>query len=207
MNSSRPDRPDRPDRLAFDRTDRVGLAVTLGLIALATTVVTLVRPLIAWAQGEQLTVPYVSPITVPPLDAVNTTYSAGHYDVIVSDPTTAQRLFDMIPGLITLPLVLAGCWLVLRLMQDIGRGEAFRTRNVIRLRLLAAILAIGLPVVFFADLSFTGALLSGVELGTLPPAAWIELPWAAFVAGMCLALLAEAFKAGSQLREDVEGLI
>ena len=195
------------DRLTFDRWDRLGLAVVLGLIAIATTVVTLVLPLIAWAQGENLTVAYVSPITVPELDAVDTAYGEGHYDVIVSDPTTAQRVFDLVPGLMTLPLVLAACWLVLRLMQDIGRGDAFRTRNVTRLRALAAILVIGLPIVFFANLSFTGALLSGAELGTLPPAAWIELPWPAFVAGMCLALLAEAFKAGSRLRDDVEGLV
>ena len=35
----------------------------------------------------------------------------------------------------------------------------------------------------------------------------IELPWVALVAGMVVAMLAEAFKAGSRLRDDVDGLV
>ncbi len=36
---------------------------------------------------------------------------------------------------------------------------------------------------------------------------WLDVPWVAVVSGMVVAMLAEAFKAGSGLRDDVEGLV
>ncbi|MBK6873226.1 MAG: DUF2975 domain-containing protein [Kineosporiaceae bacterium] len=195
------------DRLAFDRWDRLGLAALLALVALAAIARSVVQPLAAWARGQELTVPYVSSITVPPLDAVGTRYGEGRYDLRLDDPTTTQRLIDLAPGLLLLVLILTACWLVFRLMRDIGRGEPFAPRNVARLRLLAAVLALGVPVEFVARGMSTMAMLSNADLGSLNPAGQVELPWLSVLAGMCLALLAEAFKAGSRLRDDVEGLV
>ncbi len=201
-------RPQEPkDRFAFDRWDRLGMAALLGLISLATGVVALARPVVAWSGGDDLAVPFASPIQVPELDAAGQPYGEGEYDLAVNDPTTAQRVLDLAPGLLVLALVLAACWLVFRLMRDIGAGQPFAARNVTRLRLLAAILIFGVPIAAFARLACTGAIVGGLDLGGLPPAAWFEIPWLPVVLGGFVALLAEAFKTGARLRDDVDGLV
>ena len=48
-------------------------------------------------------------------------------------------------------LVAAGCWLVLVVMRDIAAGDAFRPRNVTRLRVLAVLVAVGVPTVWFVQ--------------------------------------------------------
>lgn len=203
--SSHPAR--RRDWLAFDRSDRFGLAALLGLVAVIAGLSQVVAPAMSWSRGESLTVPYLSEISVPQLDAAGVDHGEGVYELRVDDPTTGQRLLDIAPGILVLALTLMACWLVLRLMRDIGRGEAFTPRNVVRMRQLAGLLAFGVPIVGFARLSCNGAILGGLDLGGLPPAASFEIPWLAVVIGGCLALFAEAFKAGTALRDDVDGLV
>lgn len=197
----------RKDWLEFDRSDRVTLMGLLGLAVLATAVAQVIGPIIGWMRGDALRVSFTSPITVPELDAVGQAYSDASYDLVVADPTTSQRLFDLVPGVLLLAIVAVICWSTLRLLRDIGAGEPFSPRNVRRLRTIAGLLLIGVPVHFFTRLPLDGAILSSLDLGTLPAAAWIELPWLPFVLGMCVALVAEAFKTGARLREDSEGLI
>ncbi len=199
--------PRRKDWFAFDRWDRAGLTGLLGLTVLATAVAQVIGPIIGWMRGDALRVPFTSAITVPELDAAGQAYSGGSYDLVVADPTTTQRLLDLVPGVLLLAIVAAICWLTLRLLRDIGAGEPFSPGNVTRLRAIAGLLLIGVPVHFFTRLPLNGAILGGLDLGTLPPAAWMELPWLPFVLGMCVALVAEAFKTGARLREDSEGLI
>jgi hypothetical protein len=206
-----PSHPARPSRrrdwLTFDRSDRFGLAALLGLVAVVTGLSQVVAPVISWSRGEHLAVPFISEISVPQLDRTGVEHGEGVYELLVDDPTTGQRLLDIAPGVLTLALILLACWLVIRLMHDIGRGEAFTLRNVTRMRLLAALLAFGVPIVGFARLSCSGAILGGIDLGGLPPAFYFEIPWLPVVIGTCVALFAEAFKAGTALRADVEGLI
>lgn len=185
------DRP-RRDLFAFDRSDGVGLTVLLVL---------------AWVRGEALPVPYSSPVTVAGLDAVRQRHTEGRYDLLVADPSTAQRLLDLVPGALLATLVVAGTVVLLRVMRDIGAGEPFAPVNVTRLRVLAALLLLGVPLAELARTVGIGAILSGLELGPLPVTAEFTLPWAALVTGLVTALLAEAFRAGSQLRADLEGLV
>lgn len=49
--------------------------------------------------------------------------------------------------------------------------------------------------------------MGGADLGGLPPTASISLPWLPIVAGLIVALIAQAFVAGAALRDDVEGLV
>lgn len=202
-----PGRKARRDWLAFDRSDRWGLGILLGLVFVAAAVVDVVLPLLRWAGSEGIPVPFVSEVTVPELDDAGTTYGVAQYDVTLADPTTGQRLLDLVPGLMTVGLIAAGCWLIIAVMGTIASGDPFVAANVRRLRRLAALLLIGPIVVFFVDLPVNGALLSSVDLGGLDPATFLEPAWPAFVAGMVVALLAEAFKAGSRLRDDVDGLV
>jgi LytS/YehU family sensor histidine kinase len=98
-------------------------------------------------------------------------------------------------------------WLIIAVMRTIAAGDPFSTVNVRRLRILAAMLLLGPAITFFVATSIQGALLGDIPLGGLAYALTIDIPWAGFIAGLLLALLAEAFKAGSRLRDDVDGLI
>lgn len=200
-------RAPRKDLLAFDRSDRWGLTALLGLVMIVALGAWVVGPLVGWAGGGTLPVELLSPVTVPELDVAGLSHGLATYDVAVVDPGAGQRLLAMVPGLLWLALVATACWVVLGLMRSIAGGEPFATANVRRLRVLAAVLVLGVPVGFFLDMAVRGALLAQLDLGGLSAGFSLDFPWLATVGGMVVALLAEAFRAGSRLREDVEGLV
>ncbi len=200
-------RTPRRDWLTFDRSDRWGLAGLLLLAALAALVGWVVGPLVDWAEGRALPLEVFSEVSVPALDATGVSHGLGSYDVYLEDPTAGQRLLSLLPGLLWLGLVVTGCLLVFRVMRSIAAGDPFEPANVRRLRILAGVLVLGAPVAFFTELSIQGGLIGQVDLGALAPGFTFSPPWLAMIGGMVVALLAEAFKAGSRLREDVEGLV
>ncbi|MBM6401862.1 DUF2975 domain-containing protein [Phycicoccus sonneratiae] len=198
----------RKDLWAFDRADRWGLGLLLGLVAAVTTAVAVVAPLVRWAGGDGLPLRYVGPLAVPALDRAGVAYDElGAVDATLANPSTAQRLLDLAPGVLATVLVVVGCWLVLGVLRDVGSGDPFRWRNVVRLRALALLVAVGAPVVWFARSSVDLSLVTSLDLEEGVAGALFELPWLPVVTGMVIALVAEAFRAGSRLREDVEGLV
>lgn len=199
--------PSHRDRLTFGRSDRLGLTALLGLVAVGAVVGWVVAPVAAWVGGRGIPLEIISPVTVPELDAAGVGHGLATYDVDLADPTGGQRLLALAPGLVSAVLVVVACWLVVRVMRTVAAGDPFEPRNVTRLRAVAAVLVFGAPVVFFLEMAVRGALLGSMDLGGLEPAAFLTIPWPAFVTGMVVALLAEAFKAGSRLRDDVDGLV
>ncbi|MBT9256619.1 DUF2975 domain-containing protein [Phycicoccus sp. MAQZ13P-2] len=191
----------------FDRSDRWGLTALLVLVTAAAALAGVVGPVLGWVAGEPLAVATVGPVVVPTLDAVGTRYGDGEYDVLLTGVGVGQRLLDLLPGVALTVLVAVGCLLVQRLMRGVAAGDAFDPRNVSRLRGLALLLALGVPVVWFARVTTDLALLSGADLGAGGPGALVEVPWLPMLGGMVLALVAEAFRAGTRLRDDVEGLV
>jgi hypothetical protein len=197
----------RRDLLAFDRYDRWGLAALLGLISVGAVAAAVVGPLTGWIQGRALRVPFFSDIEVPALDGTGLSHGPGDYDVIIHDPTVLQRVLDLLPGLGWLVLVLACCWIVLKVMDDIGRGDPFQPGNVRRLRVLALLLVIGWPVLVSLQVMASLAVTADLGLDDLGPRAGFTFPFLPVLVGVVVALLAEAFKAGSRLRDDVDGLV
>lgn len=199
----------RRDILAFDRADRWGLAVLLLLIVTATTAELVVGPIVGWVRGEALSVPYFSDVQVPGLAGTGLVHTAADYALLVAHPTARMRWLDLLPGVGHAVLVAAMAWVVLRLMTDIGRGSAFARRNVTRLRVLAGLLLVGWTVVYFAAATCTFAILTELDLSAIDggPRAALTLPVVPFVAGLIVALVAEAFRAGTKLQDDVEGLV
>lgn len=200
------DRPER-DVLAFDRSDRWGLVGLLLAVSLAACWAWLVSPVVAWAEGEAIPLELTSRVSVPELDAAGLRHGLATYDVLLDDPTPGQRLLALAPGILHLVIVVAVCWLVWGLLRSVGAGDPFQPRNVTRLRLVAALLVLGTAVAFFLEMSTRGALTATLGTVDLEPAVFLGLPWMPMVAGMVVALLAEAFRTGSRLRDDVEGLI
>ena len=197
----------RRDWFAFDRSDRWGLGILLGWVVVITVTTNIVLPILRWADGDGILLSFLSDVTVPELDAVGTSYGVAAYDVTLADPTVAQRLLDLAPGVLIVGLMTAGSLLIVAVMRTIAAGDPFVAANVRRMRQLAAVLLVGPFFTLFLSMSVHGALLSDVDLGGLGLSVVLDIPWPWFIAGMVVALLAEAFKAGSRLRDDVEGLV
>lgn len=195
----------RRDLLAFGRSDRWGLALLLALVAVVTVVVQVVQPAARWVDGDPMPVGYAGRVGVPALDALGVRHEDGSVTALVPDPGTTVRVVDLLLGLCLSAVVLGGGWLVLRVMRDVAAGDPFRPANVTRLRVLAGLVAIALPAVWFGRASVDAAALTrlGPDLVVLV----LDLPWLPVLAGTFVALLAEAFKLGGRLRDDVEGLV
>lgn len=195
------------DVLAFDRWDGMALRGMLWLIVVLGVGANVVQPVVAWLRGESLSVSYPGEITVPELDRVGTAYNNGVYDVVVANPTLWQRVVDLAPGVLMSLLIVGVVVLLQRVMRNIVAGEPFASGQVGRLRLVALLLGLGVPVVLAAEFVAGGVLLEAVDLGGMNIIAALDFPWLMLAAGMVIALLAEAFKSGAALRDDVSGLV
>ena len=197
----------RTDRLAFDRADRLGLTILLWVLVGLSTIGGVVVPLVEWVTGRAIPVPFTNEVTVPELDRVGTPYGRGEYPVDVAEPTVVDRLVTLLPGLVLVTLAVAAALIIQRIARDVGRGPPFAASQVPRLRVLALLFLAGAPGWTIVDLVAKGALLAGEDLGGLPAGVTFELPIGPMVVGLVLALLAEAFKYGDHLRDELEGVI
>lgn len=194
------------DVLAFDRWDGMALRGMLWLIVVLGVGANVVQPVVAWLRGESLSVSYPGEITVPELDRVGTAYGDGVYDVWLDDPTWWQRVVDLAPGVLMSVLIVAVVVLLQKVLRHVVAGEPFATGQVTRLRLVALLL-LGAPAISSAEFVAGGMLLGSMDLGGMNIIAAIDLPWLMIAVGMVVALLAEAFKSGAALRDDVSGLV
>lgn len=210
-SAGRSDRPagatPRRDLLAFDRYDRWGLIFLIGAVALGAVLAWVVEPLSDWVTGAPLTPEMSSAVTVPQLDAAGIAHGPGTYTVDVVDPSAGQRLLALAPGVLAALLVLLACWCIVLVLRTVAAGDPFQSVNVIRLRVVAAALVLGAPVFYVFQSFANAAVLDSLDLTGLELTFTLEIPWVPMLAGMVVAMLAEAFKAGSRLRDDVDGLV
>lgn len=195
------------DLLEFDRTDRVGLRILLWATVGLAFGAQVLEPLSAWVRGRPIEVPFFSEVTVPALDKVGTGYGVADYLVTIDQPQALDHLLAVLPGIFLVALAVAGAVVVQRVMKAVSTGAPFAAAQVGRLRLLAALLAFGSVVHAFLALSCNGAILGRADLGGLSPALSFSFPWLPMVLGVVIAMIAEAFKAGARLQDDVEGLV
>ncbi len=206
MTASPSPRP-RRDLLAFDRADRWGLGIVLGVIVLLALYVDLLLPLSGWVDGDGLQLAVSTDVEVPRLDTAGLGYGPADLLVTVPDPTTLQRVLDLAPGVLTMLLLATGSWLALSVMRTVAAGDPFVPANVRRLRVLALMLMLGPALVLVGHFASQASLLDTAAIQGLPPQLSIDIPFIPLVAGLFVALLAEAFRAGNRLRDDVEGLV
>lgn len=198
---------DRKDPLTFDRLDRWGLGIILGLVAAATVVAQVVQPVLRWVGGDALPVEVITPVEAPGLDLRLGDGGAGTVEVLLPELGAPWRLLDLLPGVLMAAMVVLGCWLLVSVMRTVAAGDPFHPSNVRRMRAVGGLLVLGAPVVHFFDRAVTDALLAQYDLGGVEVVALLTVPGLPVLAGMVVALLAEAFKGGSRLRDDVEGLV
>lgn len=205
--TSTPARGSRRDILAFGRSDRVGLALVLVAVSLLSIGTWVLAPVVTWAAGGALPLPFSGEVVVPALDAAGIRYDSADYLVHIEDASTSQWVLHLLPGLGFAAVVVLGALLLLPVMRRVGAGDPFAPGAVWRLRTIGMLLLVGWPVLTVAQALADGAALAWAGIEGLPAGASLTIPVGPVVAGLAVGLVAEAFAAGSRLREDVEGLV
>jgi hypothetical protein len=108
---------------------------------------------------------------------------------------------DLAPGI----LVVAAVWLLRRLLRSVRDGDPFTATNVQRLRILGALILVGVPVVTLFS-SWCASELA-TSTGLTGAGIQISIPGGGFIAGVGVFALAEVFAAGVRLQDDLEGTI
>jgi hypothetical protein len=122
------------------------------------------------------------------------------------NPSTGERLLYIVGGS-ALPLVaLAVILYLLRIVRTLRRGDPFVPENARRLTAIALLIAAG---------GTLGDLLNNIAIGSLAQgsaaadivALVYHVSFLPLAIGLVVAFLAEVFRRGTRLREDVEGLV
>lgn len=211
--------------LQWTRADSVLLQGVLFLVLLllalsfGVTVLWILSVIPAGAMGwmNQITVHHTSEVAraVPELTLLSEDVSVRGTDTLVlvfENPDILERLLLALPVLLQQALGLVVVSLVLRVLQSLGAGDPFVPANVRRVYAVAFAVLLGslaLPMVesianaaLWADrVPLDEVALLALDLGIGSG------PVAGALAGLLLASLAEVFRRGSRMREDVEGLV
>lgn len=177
------------DIFRFDRSDRIGTEVTLGLVWVMAAVSLLMEPVSRWVRGLPLLIESGDPIAV---------------QVPVDGATTSERVIMLAAPTLAVVFLGVGAWMTVRLLRGIAAGNPFVRSQIRRLRVIAVLLIVvpsGLSLgTFVATTVVQDRLGEDVNaMFTLP------VPW--LLAGLLTAAVAQAFVTGASLRDDVEGLV
>ena len=130
--------------------------------------------------------------------------------LVVTDPTTGDRLADAAPAMVLFASMALAAWLLLRVLRTLRTGEPFSRTNLRRVRGLAVTLfaaayvwaAVGaIGRWHFADAA-EAAVGPGVSIDR-----WIGVPVWPLVTALVLGAVGEFLRRGAALREDVDGLV
>ena len=126
--------------------------------------------------------------------------------VVVQDPSAAQYGWAVAPTLVLLVLAVVAARLLLRVARSLRTGDPFTADNARRLSVLAGLVVLGgafLPLL--QGIAHAGVLDPLLPGG--PSSASREFLLWPGVTGLVLFFVAEVFRRGARLREDVEGLV
>ncbi|GAB3741419.1 DUF2975 domain-containing protein [Nocardiopsis nanhaiensis] len=159
--------------------------------------------------------PSGTPDTVPDVALTSADVSvrgAGQMVLTFHDPSALERLLLVLPVLIGMPIVIAVLYLVIRVLASLDLGDPFVPANVRRIwtaALLVIVGAIVVPVVeAAADFHLQEVALASDRAVLLVFTVGLgSVPALMLLVGFVLAAFGEVFRRGSQMRDDVEGLI
>ncbi|WP_116244432.1 DUF2975 domain-containing protein [Nocardiopsis sp. FIRDI 009] len=216
--------PTRP-RLAWSKADDVVLRGLLiaGTAATALTGLFLLvwtAPLLpADVVGDLTTITVHAPAGLP-TPPVETPVTGENVDVrapeslaiTFHDPTPAERLLLALPTLVGVAATLLVLVTLLRMARTLAQGDPFVPANVRRMYVVAATVAVGslaVPLVrVLTEAELQSRALDPDGLVLVESTVGLgEVPFPLLLVGFALAALAEVFRRGTRLRDDVEGLV
>lgn len=197
------------DWLALSRADYFATKVILGIAVAGSVMSGLGRPVVDAATGAPLPASYITKVT----SNIDLPRGATHdglatLDLLFNDATMGERFTQALPGLVFAGLAIAVGWLLFQLLRSTQSGEPFTMRNVRRIQTIALVVGVGgiveqyaagfadSMVVLTRGLPDTPSLFFGFSFSPGP-----------VVAMLVIVLLAEVFRRGVALRDDVEGLV
>jgi hypothetical protein len=197
----------RRDRLAFDGADRRGLTGLLWATALVVLALDVIVPVLAGVAGEPIRTRVHADVTLEGLAAGVTVANPAEVLVVIAEPTLSQRVLVGLPGVLVAVAVLLVVRLLLGLLGDL-RDEPFTTRNVRRLRGVALVVGAGAIGVSLVEAVCDFVLADPGALGEGTRRVFeLSLPFAFLAVMLVIGAIAEAFRHGVQLRDDVDGLV
>lgn len=202
--------------LTFDRWDFLGTRLVLGLIALGSTTMGVVVPLVRWLTGRPLTwqlqTGKTDDVVTDQLVARSGVELAwpGTADVTIDDAGTGTWLASLVPGALLATATVIVVVALLRLLSHIEAQRPFAYAAVRSLRIIGATLLGGAVLVTLAGSFANAAVLdAAVDLQGGATTFGFDFGTGLLVAaaGLVCAALAEAFAHGIKLADDVEGLV
>jgi hypothetical protein len=195
---------------SFSRGDYRATKVLLVVAAALVSALSLLPGLSAWVTGRALEVVGQDPTGTPPPEVPGAPGVVGRRtgEVVwsVLEPSTGQRLVALVPAVLTAVVVVGAAVVLWRLVATTQQGRPFDLRAVRQLRVLAVLVFVQALVATFAGPVVLLAVLWSVQT----PLVSVALDGSGIfplVVAMLLLVLAESFRVGLRLREDVEGLV
>lgn len=195
----------------FGRADRITLRVLVILAGVAYLGLVLLPQLVAWASHDPLTWSGNVRTPGPVIPGVASPGSTVAYDdsVVWTIPgaSTGQWLASLAPTILTGLLLTTGLLLIWRLLSLTARSDPFSRLGVRYMRGIAlAVTAYGVLVLFSRPIF---SLMVVAPVSVEPEVAWVFSigDLAPLAVGFLMLAVAECFRMGRQLRDDVEGLV
>ncbi|MEU6237599.1 DUF2975 domain-containing protein [Kitasatospora sp. NPDC047058] len=131
---------------------------------------------------------------------------SGHAELAFTDPGLGQRLLLVLPELANGLLVVAILFILLRMARTFRDGDFFVPQNTRHITLVALVLLLTGTLVPLLEMTTTNLLARGLPMAdAIAPAHGfaVQPVFLALLAGAAAA----AFRAGTRLRADTEGLV
>ena len=149
--------------------------------------------------------------TALPAEATLRLSGADSVELVASDLPGWLRAATRLPQAVSGLLLLAGAWLVRRMLLDVAAGRPFDARMPGRLRGLTLVVLAGtiLPPAFEG----LASVLVTSHLGGLPDGSpfgvplFTAVPLLPLLVALLLGIAAQVFESGRQLTDDLEGLV
>ncbi len=184
----------------FDRIDRAALEVLLGALWVVSAVAMIGGPVRRWIAGDPLVVDVDARAA-----GLERAVDGAQVPMEVGEAYAGLRLLELVAPVLAVVALGVGAWLLASVVHRITAGDAFDPSNVTRLRLLAVLLIAGPAVIAMVELAEAATMISRLDLPATSPS--VTIPAWGFIGGLATAAVAQAFAAGTQLREDTEGLV
>lgn len=191
---------DRPSQIILE-----GLLLAVMLVAIVLSAVVL----ISLFTDREIVIPVA--LDAQPLgSASGASLATTEGELTLTGATTGQLLLTAAPLVLGAAVVSGAAYCLLQVVRSLRTGNPFHRRNARRLMTAALIVLFGGAVTGMANAIGTMALaMDGQELlgEASPLLVSASLPFAFIGIGLLLLCLAEFFRRGTQLAEDVEGLV